>query len=241
MRKANTGRGHPYQVPYRSILPKPEECRNLLVPVALSSTHVAMSSLRIEGTWMIIGQSAGIAAALAAGRGVAVQDLGYATLRQRLLAQDQVLELPKQGRAADAEDLPGIVLDDAEARLQGGWGRSQNFKPYIGSGYIHDDRSGDGDAVATFHFTAPESGTYQLRMAYSAHDTRASNVPVVVTSGKHASKLSVDQRVAIPDNKRFRPIGRVEIVGDVESQIRVVNRDTDGYVIVDAFQLIPAE
>ena len=46
--------GYPYHVPYRSILPKPEQCNNLLVPVALSCTHVGISSLRIEGTWMVI-------------------------------------------------------------------------------------------------------------------------------------------------------------------------------------------
>ncbi len=87
--------GYPYHVPYRSILPLPAECDNLLVPVALSSTHVAMSSLRIEATWMLIGQSAGIAAALAAKQDVAVHNLPYETLRPRLLAQKQALDLPQ--------------------------------------------------------------------------------------------------------------------------------------------------
>jgi hypothetical protein len=87
--------GYPYQVPYRSILPQPAECDNLLVPVALSCTHVAMSSLRIEATWMLIGQSAGIAAAVAKTRDVAVQDLPYAILKPRLEAQGQVLTLPE--------------------------------------------------------------------------------------------------------------------------------------------------
>jgi hypothetical protein len=86
--------GYAYHVPYRSVLPKPSQCNNLLVPVALSSTHVAMSSLRIEGAWMAIGQGSGIAAALAAKRGVGVQDLPYPILRERLLAQGQVLKLP---------------------------------------------------------------------------------------------------------------------------------------------------
>ncbi len=58
----------------------PPQCDNLLVPVALSCTHVGISSLRIEGTWMVIGQSAGIAAALAATGRLAVQDLPYANL-----------------------------------------------------------------------------------------------------------------------------------------------------------------
>ena len=92
VRKAKPKQGYAYHVPYRSILPKREQCDNLLVPVALSCTHVGISSLRIEGTWMIIGQSAGVAAALAAREGVAVQELDYPTLRHSLLTQGQVLD-----------------------------------------------------------------------------------------------------------------------------------------------------
>ncbi len=88
------GHGYPYHIPYRAILPTPDACSNLLVPVALSCTHVAISSIRVEPTWMILGQSAGIAAALAAHDGVPVQALAYPELRERLLAQGQVLDLP---------------------------------------------------------------------------------------------------------------------------------------------------
>ncbi len=93
VRMTGTGHGYPYHVPYRAILPKPDECSSLLVPVALSCTHVGISSIRVEPTWMIIGQSAGVAAALAAREQVAVQDLSYPKLRARLVAQKQVLEL----------------------------------------------------------------------------------------------------------------------------------------------------
>ena len=88
------GQGYAYHVPYRAVLPKADQCDNLLVPVALSCTHVGMSSLRIEAAWMVIGQAAGVAAALAAKLDVAVQHLDYAKLREQLLAQKQVLELP---------------------------------------------------------------------------------------------------------------------------------------------------
>lgn len=96
VRLKNPQQGYAYHVPYRSVLPKPDQCVNLLVPVALSCTHVGISSLRIEGAWMVIGQGAGVAAALAAKEGVTVQDLPYAKLQKRLLAQGQVLELPEQ-------------------------------------------------------------------------------------------------------------------------------------------------
>jgi hypothetical protein len=94
VRKQDPKQGYAYHVPYRSILPKPDQCDNLLVPVALSCTHVGISSLRIEGAWMVIGQSAGVAAALSAKEGVAVQRLPYEKLRERLLGQGQALELP---------------------------------------------------------------------------------------------------------------------------------------------------
>lgn len=87
-------RGPAYQVPYRAIMPRAEECVNLLVPVALSATHVAFSSIRVEPAWMVIGHSAGIAAALAAGERSDVQRLDYERLKARLQAQRQVVDLP---------------------------------------------------------------------------------------------------------------------------------------------------
>jgi hypothetical protein len=104
VRKKKPRQGHAYHVPYRSILPRPEQCDNLLVPVALSCTHVGMSSLRIEGTWMIIGQSAGIAAAWAARHDTPVQAVPYPAFRARMLAQGQVLDLPASSGAPAAEE-----------------------------------------------------------------------------------------------------------------------------------------
>lgn len=87
--------GPAYQVPYSAVTPKANECTNLLVPVALSATHVAYSSIRVEPAWMTISHSAGVAAAMAAKHGHEVQKLDYALLKERLLAQKQAVELPK--------------------------------------------------------------------------------------------------------------------------------------------------
>ncbi|MCB1276837.1 FAD-dependent oxidoreductase [Prosthecobacter sp.] len=247
-RMAGRRHGYPYHIPYRAILPKAAECDNLLVPVALSCTHVGISSIRVEPTWMILGQSAGIAAALSAKQNLAVQKLPYPALRERLLAQKQVLELPvlpdlppepKGTVSIDPKTLPGIVLDDAQAELKGPWSRSSNFKPHIGTGYVHDDKRGDGQSLAIFHFKAPKSSRYDLRMAYSAHETRATKVPVTIQNGERKIEITVDQTQPLPAGEAFRSIGRVELDGGTETTITLSNTGTDGFVILDALQLLP--
>lgn len=102
--------GQPHQLPYRSILPKRAECDNLLVPVCLSSTHVAFSSVRVEPTWMVLGQSSGIAAAMAAKSGKAMQDVPLAELQTQLKAAGQVLDLKPEhieGSKAEVKERRG--------------------------------------------------------------------------------------------------------------------------------------
>jgi hypothetical protein len=72
----------PYPIPYRCLTPRREDAENLLVPVCLSASHVAFGSVRMEPTLMLLGQAAGVAAADAARRGIAVQDVDVASLRE---------------------------------------------------------------------------------------------------------------------------------------------------------------
>jgi FAD dependent oxidoreductase len=81
----------PYPISYRSIVPKKSECTNLLVPVCLSSTHVAYGSIRMEPVFMILGQSAGMAANMAIENKIPVQDLDYGKLKTKLLEAGQRL------------------------------------------------------------------------------------------------------------------------------------------------------
>jgi hypothetical protein len=81
----------PYMISYRSIVPKKGECANLLVPVCLSSSHIAYGSIRMEPVFMILGQSAATAAAMAIDEKVDVQKLDYEKFRKRLLDDKQVL------------------------------------------------------------------------------------------------------------------------------------------------------
>lgn len=83
----------PYEIAYGSLVPKKEECTNLVVPVAVSSSHIAFGSIRMEPVFMILGQSAATAAVMSLDEGIAVQDLQYIKLRERLLVDGQVLTL----------------------------------------------------------------------------------------------------------------------------------------------------
>ena len=242
------GIGYRHQLPYRAITPKRAECQNLLVPVSLSSTHVAISSVRVEPTWMALGQSAGIAAALAAKTKQAVQDLPYPTLREHLLAQKQVLEIPplppKQinasanGKGIDPKTLKGIVLDDAEATATGEWQRSTNFKNFIGRGYVHDGNEHKGGLKMVFKTTITEAGKYELRMAYSPHETRAAKVPITVESGGKEVKVFFNQQESLPSGEAFRTVGTFTLSAGKDTTITVSNEGTEGFVIVDALQLV---
>ena len=86
--------GGAYLISYRAIVPRKGEISNLLVPVCLSASHIAYGSIRMEPVFMILGQSAATAAALAVDHDVAVQDVDYSTLREKLLEDRQVLDLP---------------------------------------------------------------------------------------------------------------------------------------------------
>jgi hypothetical protein len=88
----------PYPVSYRALTPKKNECQNLLVPVCFSSSHIAYGSARMEPVFMVLGQSAALAACGAIEKATAVQDVEYSGLREKLLAAGQVLEFTSAKR-----------------------------------------------------------------------------------------------------------------------------------------------
>ncbi len=86
----------PYEIALGSVLPKQDECENLVVPVCVSSSHIAFGSIRMEPVFMILGQSAVTVACLAIDQGIPVQQVGYDQLRARLLTDGQILEMGKK-------------------------------------------------------------------------------------------------------------------------------------------------
>lgn len=80
-----------YRIAFGSLTPRQDECTNLLVPVCVSSSHIAYGSIRMEPVFMILGQSAATAAVFAIEADCPVQKVNYRNLRDRLLADGQVL------------------------------------------------------------------------------------------------------------------------------------------------------
>jgi len=82
----------PYQIAMGSVLPKKEECNNLLVPVAVSSSHIAFGSIRMEPVFMILGQSSAVIASIALDKGIALHDVSYKKIQKKLMAVGQILK-----------------------------------------------------------------------------------------------------------------------------------------------------
>ena len=84
----------PYPIPYRIIIPKRGECENLIVPICMSASHIAYGSIRMEPVFMVLGESTAVAAVMALDAHQPVQNIDVSKLRQRLLADGQVLTVP---------------------------------------------------------------------------------------------------------------------------------------------------
>ena len=86
----------PYEIPYRALLPLEHECANLLVTSCVSASHMAYSSIRMEPQYMIMGQSAGVAAALAVKTGLPLHKLALVPFQEKLKELGQILSLAGQ-------------------------------------------------------------------------------------------------------------------------------------------------
>ncbi|MEQ1852801.1 MAG: DUF1549 domain-containing protein, partial [Chthoniobacteraceae bacterium] len=114
------------------------------------------------------------------------------------LSKNVSQETVKPGEAIAPGDLPGIVIDDADAKVVGEWKKSKHVRSFIGEGYLTDDNSGKGEKTITFTPTLPKAGRYDLRMAYSAHETRAKKVPVTIQNSGSRTEITVDQTLPLP-------------------------------------------
>lgn len=215
-----------YSIAYGAIVPKKAECRNLFVPAAMSSSHIAYGSIRMEPVFMILGQSAATGAVMAIDKGIDVQDVPYTELRARLLKDGQILVDPKA-----AKELKGFVLDEDQAKLTGSWKNGSKNARHMGR-YIHDNNTAKGKAKAYFKAKLPKKGKYEVVFHYSEYDNRATNVPVTLKVNNETKTFKINQR---QKSEAGYSLGVYELT---EAEVIVSNENTDGYVVVDAIQFL---
>jgi hypothetical protein len=235
----------PYEIAYGSLVPKKAQCENLVVPICVSSSHIAFGSIRMEPVFMILGHSAATAAVMAIDDKQAVQDVPYARLREQLLKDGQVLEHAsaapggKEKTAVDPKKLPGIVVDDDDAKLTGEWTNSSAAPSYIGHGYRHDGNIRDGQKTARFETKLPAAGKYEVRLAYPPNANRSTNVAVEVHYSGGKKTVIVDERKAPSTGEHFHSLGQFEFAADEPAVVVVTNHESNGYVVIDAVQWLP--
>lgn len=223
----------PYPISYRAIVPKRHQIANLLAPVALSASHIAYGSIRMEPVFMVLGQSAATAAAMAIDGDRAVQDVDYAALRQRLLEDKQVLAAPPELSRGDIDPatLEGVVIDNPFATVSSAWKGSRVGSPRLGPAYFYDLDARDGRATARFDVKMNAPGKYRVKLLFPHHANRATNVPVVIEGDGKVYRATVNQR------QPADWIGAFDLPS--EFTVSLSNQGTNGVVAVDGLQVAP--
>ena len=163
--------GGPYRISYQSIVPKAGECPNLLVPVCVSSSHIAYGSIRMEPVFMVLGQSAATAACLAIDDKVDVQKVEYEKLQEAAAggqAGAGVRRAAARRARSTRRSCAGVVVDDERRGAEGVRGGEQRASarssaPATGTTAARTD----GKQSATLRPDLPAAGKYEVRLSYS--------------------------------------------------------------------------
>ncbi len=180
----------PYEIPYRALTPRREECANLLAVICFSASHVAYCSLRMEPVFMTVGEAAGTAAAMAVDGDTAVQEIDTAALQKKLVAAGGVIHYPGKGNMFPrSAELDGYVLDDAQAKLTGRWAHREVGVPMLDGRYAMV--YSDVPSTAEYEWTVPEDGRYTMSVILPrVADGKV--MPVIFRQNNREYKLKCD-------------------------------------------------
>jgi hypothetical protein len=222
----------PYPIAYRSLVPKTNECNNLIVPWCLSASHIAFCSIRMEPTFMILSQAAGTAACMAIDDSVSVQNINIPKLQSQLIADSQNL-----GSGPASNGSSAIILDaDAPGvTIVGEWTSSTATSGFYGSDYLHDGNTNKGSDSVTFRPKLPQSGLYQVYVRWTANANRADNAPIDVASANGIKTFSVNQT---QQGGQWVLLTTTNFVAGTNGYVRIRNGGTTDYVIADAVQFV---
>lgn len=191
---------------------------------------------------MILAQSAATAGVMAIDLGLAVQEVPYEALSQRLRDDKQILSTVdriKSVTGVNPDSLPGIVVDDTDAVLAGEWIDSTASTHYLKYGYRHDGNTSKGDKTATFKANLPQAGAYEVRLAIIPHQNRSKKVKTMIEHQNGTSTHLVDQTRTPEIDGLWISMGVYDFSDKVPAILTMSNQDTEGHVVIDGVQWIP--
>ncbi|MFM8619033.1 MAG: FAD-dependent oxidoreductase [Opitutaceae bacterium] len=247
-------RQYGYPIPYRCLYSV--NVNNLFMAGRnISVTDVALGTVRVMKTIGMMGEVVGKAASIAIRRDCTpreVYTLYWSEMDQLLKLPGRARRLPDNtfdvsgpapapvddagGRGVALTSLKGIVVDNTKAKLTGKWTTGGGL-PYVGNDYAYARGPGN---TATFEFTVPATGSYEVRFASAAHENRASNTAVTVRHAGGNAAVSVNQRVNPKIENRWIGLGTYKFNAGQTYAVVVDAAGADGNAHIDAVQILPA-
>jgi hypothetical protein len=225
---------YPYGVSYRAIVPRAGECENLFCTFALSASHVAFGSLRMEPVFMMTSQSAGTAAAFALDDQVPVQQVAYGKLAAQLRADGQLLAWKPASLSTN-----GIILDEDEpgAVVTGSWTYGANAGGWNGD-YYHDGSAGKGAKWVRYTPDLPTNGTYEVSLWWVEASNRATNTPVDIVHAAGTNRVLINQQRSTGG---WWPLLTTNFTAGTSASVTIRNEGTapGTYVVADAVRFLP--
>ncbi len=221
----------PYPIAYRSITPKASECTNLLVPVCLSATHIAFGSIRMEPVFMVLAQSAAVAAAMAIDGETSVQEVDVKKLQAELVSNP----------LADGS-TPDILLDndDASAVASAGEWTTETSGGY-GPSYLVSSGSETGSS-ATFSAAIASSAAYDIYTYIPKIEGGSSKMNVAVQIDGETKEIVLnlaELSVEGQTSGEWMHAGTYQLAEGTDISVVVSNKGADGAIVADAVILVP--
>lgn len=222
----------PYPVSYRALIPKPEDCSNLLVPVCLSATHIAYGSIRMEPVFMVLAQSAATAAAVAIDAHASVQQVDVKKVQAMLL-----------GNPLADNSTPEILVDNDDAAhvtITGDWAKDTHG--CYGPTMFTDDSKGATEKKVRFTPDVKKAGRYHIYTYVPRLRGHASVTLSTIHDGKTSKTvkiLSETVKVEGQTSGEWTDLGAYQLPAGNKAWVEISNTRADGAVVADAVLFIP--
>ena len=223
----------PYPISYRSLVPKANECSNLLVPVCLSASHIAYGSIRMEPVFMMLAQSAAVAACLAIDNKIAVQQVNIPQL-QALLKTNPLADGSTPEILVDNDDTTSVVR-------HGNWVRKLNFHGCYGPSVFLDSTSAANDFVR-FAPDIKKEGDYNLYTYIAKIKGSSSHINLVINNGTKQDTITINMNDIVVKGQtegEWVSLGKYHFSPGNNGSVDVTTKNADGIILADAVLFIP--